>query len=121
MATGPSERQPEAAPAAAKPQATPRTQPKQPWLWNVVLLDDQDHTYDYVIRMMQDLFNHEPVRAGRIAKTVDSQGRAVVLTTHRELAELKIEQIHAFGKDPQISTCKGSMSAILEPAEAAAD
>lgn len=27
-----------------------RTQ--QPRAWNVVLLDDQDHTYEYVIRMM---------------------------------------------------------------------
>lgn len=31
-----------------------------------------------------------------------------------ELAELKQEQIHAFGPDPLIPRCKGSMSAEIE-------
>ena len=35
----------------------------------------------------------------------------------RELAELKQEQIHAFGPDRLIDHCKGSMSADIEPAE----
>ena len=99
------------------PQTSPQPKSKPPWLWNVVLLDDSDHTYDYVIRMMQDLFNHDPQKALQIAKTVDADGRAIVLTTHRELGELKIEQIHGFGRDPLLATCKGSMSAVLEPAE----
>jgi ATP-dependent Clp protease adaptor protein ClpS len=102
-------------PTAAQP-AQAGAKPRQPWLWNVVLLDDQDHTYDYVIRMMQELFNHDPDRSLKIAKAVDAEGRAVVMTTHRELAELKAEQIAGFGRDPLLATCKGSMSAILEPA-----
>lgn len=101
--------QTEVAPRAAKPS--------QPWLWNVVLLDDQDHTYDYVIRMMQDLFGHSKDKAHQIAQMVDKQGRAVCATTHKEHAELKREQVHAFGRDPHIPDCKGAMSAIIEPAE----
>jgi ATP-dependent Clp protease adaptor protein ClpS len=36
-------------------------------------------------------------------------------TTSLERAELKRDQIHAFGKDALIASCKGSMSASIEP------
>lgn len=86
-------------------------------MWNVVLLDDQDHTYEYVIEMVQRLFGHPAPRAFGIAKTVDKQGRAICATTHRELAELKVEQIHSYGGDRRIASCRGSMSAHIEPAD----
>lgn len=92
-------------------------QTKRPPPWNVVLLDDDEHTYDYVIRMMQQLFGHPLERAYQIAKAVDADGRAVCKTTHKELAELKREQIHAYGRDELIAGCAGAMSAIIEPAE----
>jgi len=95
--------------------------PKQPWLWNVVLLDDDDHTYDYVIHMMQKLFAQPIERAFKTAQTVDADGRVVVLTTHKEHAELKRDQILAFGKDPLMARSKGPMSAIIEPAEFGGD
>lgn len=96
-----------------------RTKPdvKQPRLWNVVLLDDDEHSYEYVIEMTQRLFGFPKERAYLVAKKVDSDGRAVCMTTHRELGELKVEQIHGFGADVLIAGCKGSMSAVLEPAE----
>ena len=50
-----------------------------------------------------------------MAKEVDTQGRVVVLTTTLEHAELKRDQIHAYGKDGAIKNCKGSMSATIEP------
>ncbi|UUO05541.1 ATP-dependent Clp protease adaptor ClpS [Blastopirellula sp. J2-11] len=89
---------------------------KQP-RYNVILWNDDDHTYDYVILMMRDLFGH-PVEAGfKIAETVDAAGRAVCLTTTREHAELKRDQIHAYGKDELMARSKGSMSATIEPIE----
>lgn len=90
---------------------------KQPWLWNVVLLNDEEHTYEYVIRMMQTVFAHGQEKAFLIAKTVDSQDRAICLTTHKEHAELKRDQILGFGRDPLMAESKGSMSAVIEPAE----
>lgn len=106
-----------------RPAVTPERQgrtaaePRQPWLWNVVLLDDDDHSYDYVINLSRKLFAHPVEKALKIASTVDSQGRAILLTTHKEHAELKRDQIHAFGRDRLISSCTGAMSAIIEPAE----
>lgn len=95
-------------PAAPKPRPAPA--------WNVVLLDDDDHTYEYVIRMVQAIFGYPLERAFKIAQTVDGQGRAVCFTTHKELAELKREQIIGFGADPLMQRSAGSMSAVIEPA-----
>lgn len=107
--------------AETRTESRQHTQPQQPRAWNVVLLDDQDHTYEYVIKMMQELFAMDQTRAFKVARAVDADGRAVCLTTHKEHAELKLEQILAFGKDPLIARCAGSMSALIEPAECGGD
>ncbi len=85
--------------------------------WNVVLLDDNDHTYEYVIAMLQKLFGHPIATCYQMAKEVDSSGRVIVLSTHRERAELERNRIQAFGADPMIPRCAGSMSAVIEPAQ----
>lgn len=85
--------------------------------WNVVLLDDDDHSYEYVIFMLQTLFGHPLETAFLMAKEVDTMGRVIVFSTHRERAELERDRIHGFGADPLIKRCKGSMSAIIEPAQ----
>jgi ATP-dependent Clp protease adaptor protein ClpS len=90
---------------------------KNPWLWDVVLLDDQEHTDTYVISMMQELFHLPADQAMLIAERVDAHGRTSVMTTHKELAELKRDQILQFGRDPQVASCKGSMRAVIEPAK----
>ena len=84
--------------------------------YNVILLNDDDHSYQYVISMLQKLFGHPPEKGFLLAKEVDESGRVIVMTTSMELAELKRDQIHAFGADPLIARCKGSMSATIEPA-----
>lgn len=96
---------------AQKPR--PKKQPR----YNVVLWDDAEHAYDYVIRMMQELFSVNYLRGFQIAEMVDTQGRAICLTTTFEHAELKRDQILAFGKDPQSRVSRGSMYASIEPIE----
>ncbi|MGD9688908.1 MAG: ATP-dependent Clp protease adaptor ClpS [Phycisphaerales bacterium] len=102
----------ELAPAASSDQA------RGPWMWNVVLLNDQEHTHDYVIRMLQTIFAHGREHADVLAQEVDREGRAICLTTHKEHAELKCEQVLAFGRDPLVPRSKGAMRAIIEPAQA---
>ncbi len=87
-------------------------------LWHVVLLDDDDHTYDYVIEMLCKLFVKTVEEAYRHAVEVDSSGRTIVLTCEREAAEFARDQIHAYGADWRMPKCKGSMTAVLEPAPA---
>lgn len=91
----------------------PRRQPR----YNVILWDDEDHSYDYVINMLQELFAFPPEKGFKIADTVDTAGSCVCLTTTMEHAELKRDQIHAYGRDSLIARCVGSMSASIEPIE----
>jgi ATP-dependent Clp protease adaptor protein ClpS len=98
-----------------KRRSQPKKKPKRQPRYNVILWDDQDHTYEYVILMLQQLFGHPPEKGFQLADEVNNRGRAIVLTTTREHAELKRDQIHAFGKDPDTKNCAGSMSATIEP------
>ena len=100
----------------ARETAGAATRGRRPPPYHVVLLDDNDHTYGYVTRMLRKLFGHSAGVALRLAQQLDAEGRAVVLTTSREHAELKQEQILAFGADPALPESAGAMSAILEPA-----
>lgn len=84
--------------------------------YNVILMDDDHHTYDYVIGMLRKLFGHSEDRAYQLASDVDHTGRGILLTTTKEHAELKRDQIHAFGRDSRIPRCAGSMTSIIEPA-----
>jgi ATP-dependent Clp protease adaptor protein ClpS len=84
--------------------------------YNVVLHDDDDHSYEYVILMLKRIFGHPVQKGYEMAQEVDSTGRVIVATTNLEQAELKRDQIQAFGPDPLIPRCKGSMSATVEPA-----
>jgi len=104
--------------AVAEPIVRPKNQQpkskKQP-RYHVILWDDPEHTFEYVIEMMQNLFYLSAQDGKRIADEVDSTGRAICLTTTREHAELKRDQIRGFGKDPNSMKSTGSMAASIEP------
>jgi ATP-dependent Clp protease adaptor protein ClpS len=85
-------------------------------LFRVVLLDDNDHTYDYVIEMLQKIFIFTLEEAYRHAEEVDRCGRTVLIICELAQAEFAREQIHAYGPDWRLPRSKGSMSAIVEPA-----
>jgi ATP-dependent Clp protease adaptor protein ClpS len=84
-------------------------------MYNVVLLDDDDHTYDYVIEMLERLFIFSREKAFRHAVEVDTYGRTVLLTLALPEAEFARDQIHAYGADWRMPRSKGSMSAVIEP------
>lgn len=88
-------------------------------LYRCVLLDDDEHTYDYVVEMMQKLFVKTKEEAFRHAVEVDTFGRTNIVTCEKPQAEFARDQIHAFGADPRMPESKGSMSAIVEPASKA--
>ena len=110
---------------AAATQAKPKTQSKSKDKveelppYHVVLLDDDDHSYEYVIEMLRSVCGHPAEMGYKLAQRVDADGRAIVLTTHKEKAELKRDQIHSYGVDHRVATCRGSMSAIVQPADGA--
>ncbi len=96
---------------AKRPRPDVRRQPR----YHVILWNDDDHSYHYVIDMLRRLFGYPTEKGFLIAREVDTTGRAVCLTTTLEHAELKRDQIHAFGADGRIAKCQGAMSATIEP------
>ena len=104
----------------AKPAAFPEVETsgkeERVPLYHVVLLDDNDHTYDYVIEMLQKIFIFTLEQAYRHAEEVDRCGRTVLITCELPQAEFARDQIHAYGADWRLPRSKGSMSAVVEPA-----
>ena len=107
------------APPKEKKKKTPKQETKTLHVpqYHVILLDDDDHTYEYVIEMLMKLFGHNKAKAFLMACEVDMAGRVIVTTTHKERAEFKRDQIHAYGRDWRVPSCAGSMSARIDPAE----
>ncbi len=84
--------------------------------WNVVLLDDDFHSYDYVIEMLMAIFGYPIRKAFRMTVEVDTKKRVIVWSGHLERAEAYRDEIHAYGADPRMEISKGAMSAVLEKA-----
>ncbi len=85
-------------------------------LFRVVLLDDDDHTYDYVIEMLQNIFVFTLQEAYQHAVEVDARGRTVLITCELPQAEFARDQVQSYGPDWRLDRSKGSMSALVEPA-----
>ena len=104
----------------SKPSASPESevleQDQLIPLYQVVLLDDNDHTYDYVIEMLQQIFIFTLEQAYRHAEEVDRCGRTVLITCELREAEFARDQIHSYGPDWRLPRSQGSMSAVIEPA-----
>ena len=83
--------------STAKPAPTTRTK-RQPQ-YTVIVLNDDLHTFTYVIDALCRICGHSAEEAYRLALEVDSQGMAAVWTGAMEVAELKRDQIIGFGTD----------------------
>ena len=85
-------------------------------LYHVILLNDDDHTYDYVVEMLRKVFGFSESRAFSHAVEVDTKGVTILLTCELEKAEHKRDLIHSYGPDWRLPRSRGSMAAIVEPA-----
>ena len=102
--------------SAVLPEVENDTIEKLEPLYHVILLNDEDHTYDYVVEMLQKVFGISEAKAFSHAVEVDTNGTTILLTCELEKAELKRDQIHAYGPDWRLPRSLGSMAAIVEPA-----
>jgi len=84
--------------------------------YHLVLLDENDHTYQYVVEMLGRVLGYGREKAFALACVVDASGEAIVETAPEHQATRHQAAIHAFGPDPRIARCLGSMSAVLRQA-----
>ena len=101
----------------AEPKTKRERHERQVPRYNVLLWDSDEHSYEYVERMLRELFGHTQEQCHKMAETVDTEGKVIVFTTTQEHAELKRDQILAYGKDELMKNCKGSMHATIESAD----
>ena len=93
-----------------------RTDERLEGLFHLLLLDDNHHSYDYVVEMLGKVLGYGPEKAFALARIVDSEGRVIVETGSHDQVTRHQRQIHSYGADPRIPTSSGAMSAIVEPA-----
>jgi ATP-dependent Clp protease adaptor protein ClpS len=70
-----------------------REQTKKPELYKVLLLNDDYTTMDFVIEILETLFNKPPAEAYRIMMAVHTQGKGLCGVYPHEVAETKVATV----------------------------
>lgn len=83
----------------SRPAPDSKSKPKKQPPYAVIVENDDLHTYDYVIEAFCKIFGYSQQKSFLLARTIDTQGRALVWSGTKELAELKRDQIKGFGPD----------------------
>lgn len=107
---------PKVAARPARPKTDPREKRKPQPPYAVVVLNDDDHTYPYVVETLCRVCGHSTERAFKLAQEIDQAGRAIVWTGMLEVAELKRDQIRGRGTDFYASIpVTYPLGVVLEP------
>ena len=88
-----------------------RHQTKRPELFKVLLLNDDYTTRDFVIEVLETIFNKQPAEAYRIMMLVHTQGRGLCGVYPHEIAETKVEAVVNTARDHGFP-----LKAAMEPA-----
>ena len=86
-------------------------------LYHVIILNDDEHTFDYVIEMLQAVFGLSFPAALSHTTEADSTGSSIVHTCGLEEAEHKRDQVHTYGPDWRMPNSRGSVVALVELAQ----
>ena len=85
-------------------------------LYHVIILNDEEHTFEYVVEMLQAVFGLAYAAALAHTMEADATGSSIVWTCGLQEAELKRDQVHAYGPDWRMPNSRGSVAALVEPA-----
>lgn len=77
----------------------PETKAKKPSLWTVVLHNDDYTTMEFVVHVLESIFNKPEPDAYRIMMQVHLEGRGVCGAYPFEIAETKVESVHEMARD----------------------
>jgi ATP-dependent Clp protease adaptor protein ClpS len=93
-------------------ETEPRTQTLQPC--KVILFNDEEHTYDYVVEMLVHASRLSRENAFRCAVEVDLTGRTIVHYGTRQECEGVVARITAYGPDHRLPQSMSSMKAEVQ-------
>lgn len=103
-----------------KPKQHERTKPRRLPPYNVILENDDFHSFEFVIETLQKALGCNEQRALLLTYEAHTSGRAVVWTGTKEVAELKLEQICSFHEIRSDGAKFGPLGCYLEPAPGSA-
>lgn len=69
-------------------------QTKEPDLFSVILLNDDYTTMEFVVQVLESIFNKGPAEAFRIMMQVHTQGQGVCGVYPWDIAETKVATVH---------------------------
>jgi ATP-dependent Clp protease adaptor protein ClpS len=84
--------------------------------YHVILENDDYHSFDFVISVLRKVLGVSEERAMEFAIQAHKTGRSIVWTGGKEVAELKVEQIHSFSEIRADGAKLGPLGASIEPA-----
>src|ERR687889_2602278 len=70
-----------------------REQTQQPKLFKVLLLNDDYTTMDFVVEVLESIFNKAPAEAYRIMMAVHTQGKGLCGVYPFDIAETKVQTV----------------------------
>jgi len=78
-----------------------RTKPQtvEPDLYAVILLNDDYTTMEFVVQVLESVFNKQPAEAFRIMMLVHTTGQGVCGTYPFDVAETKVGAVHELAAD----------------------
>jgi ATP-dependent Clp protease adaptor protein ClpS len=76
-----------------------RTEKKDPTLFKVVLLNDDYTTMEFVVLVLEEIFQKSPAEAFQIMMQVHVNGRGIAGVYPWEVAETKVEQVIVRARD----------------------
>ena len=76
-----------------------RQETKKPELFKVFLLNDDYTTMDFVIHVLEEVFQKSPAEAFRIMMQVHVNGRGIAGVYPWEVAETKVETVSTMARD----------------------
>lgn len=101
----------------SSPQAKPSdTKPKRLPPYAVIVLNDERHTFAYVIETFMKVFGFDQQKCYQLARHIHLHGRGVVWSGPKEVAELKRDQILGAGPDLYaLKKVEGPLGVLIEP------
>ena len=94
-----------------KVQERVRLQKKEPELYKVVLLNDDYTTMEFVVHVLESVFEKSPAEAFQIMMHVHTNGRGIAGVYPWEVAETKVETVSGLAREVGFP-----LKAITEPA-----